>query len=67
MDGKFAFAQNDKNLNVETPVVYGQFKPDLVLPNGNPDLDGTAPDQVDGVDQIMDVTEMSAYRDWETS
>ena len=61
MDGKFAFAQNDKNLNVETPVVYGQFKPDLVLPNGNPDLDGTAPDQVDGVDQIMDVTEMSGY------
>ena len=61
MDGKFAFAQNDKNLNVETPVVYGQFKPDLVLPNGNPDLDGTAPDQVDGVDQTMDVTEMSGY------
>lgn len=61
MDGKFAFAQNDKNLNVENPVVYGQFKPDLVLPNGNPDLDGTAPDQVDGVDQTMDVTEMSGY------
>ena len=61
MDGKFAFAQNDKNLNVETPVVYGQFKADLVLPNGNPDLDGTAPDQVDGVDQTMDVTEMSGY------
>ena len=61
MDGKFAFAQNDKNLNVETPVVYGQFKPDLVLPNGNPDLDGTAPDQIDGVDQTMDVTEMSGY------
>lgn len=61
MDGKFAFAQNDKNLNVETPVVYGQFKPDLVLPNGNPDLDGTAPDQVDGIDQTMDVTEMSGY------
>ena len=61
MDGKFAFAQNKKNLNVETPVVYEQFKPDLVLPNGNPDLDGTAPDQVDGVDQIMDVTEMSGY------
>ena len=61
MDGKFAFAQNDKNLNVETPVVYGQFKADLVLPNGNPDLDGTDPDQVDGVDQTMDVTEMSGY------
>lgn len=60
-DGKFIFAQNKKNLNVETPVVYGQFKPDLVLPNGNPDLDGTAPDQVDGVDQTMDVTEMSGY------
>ena len=61
MDGKFAFAQNDKNLNVETPVVYGQFKADLVLPNGNPDLDGTDPDQVYNVDQTMDVTEMSGY------
>ena len=61
MDGKFAFAQNDKNLNVETPVVYGQFKADLVLPNGNPEWDDTAPDQVDGVDQTMDVTEMSGY------
>ena len=61
MDGKFAFAQNDKNLNVETPVVYGQFKSDLVLPNGNREWDGTAPDKVDGVDQTMDVTEMSGY------
>ena len=61
MDGKFAFAQNDKNLNVETPVVYGQFKADLVLPNGNPEWDGTAPDKVDDVDQTMDVTEMSGY------
>ena len=61
MDGKFAFAQNDKNLNVETPVVYGQFKPDIILPNGNPEWDGTAPDQVDGIDQTMDVTEMSGY------
>ena len=61
MDGKFAFAQNDKNLAVETPVVYGQFKADITLPNGNPDLDGTAPDQVDSVDQTMDITEVSGY------
>ena len=61
MDGKFAFAQNDKNLNVETPVVYGQFKADITLPNGNPDLDGTAPDQVPNIDETMDISTMGGY------
>lgn len=61
MDGKFAFAQNDKNLNVETPVVYGQFKADITLPNGNPDLDGTAPDQVPNIDETMDMSTMGGY------
>ena len=57
----FVFAQNEKNLNVEDPKIVSKKVKDIILPNGNPDLDGTAPDQVDGVDQIMDVTEMSGY------
>ena len=57
--GNFVFAQNDKNLNVEDPKIVSKKVKDIILPNGNREWDGTAPDQVDNVDQIMDVTEMS--------